>query len=99
MKAWERDSKGKLKKMTPNTTYKGKPQDYIWAAKYIKTVVQSAESAFVVDIARGSENKTKIKEDILKSAYLYAASKGLRIFSNKDVKEFFSASTYIKVGG
>ena len=85
--------------MTPNTTYKGKPQDYIWAAKYIKTVVQSAESAFVVDIARGSENKTKIKEDILKSAYLYAASKGLRIFSNKDVKEFFSASTYIKVGG
>ena len=99
MKAWERDSKGKLKKMTPNTTYKGKPQDYIWAAKYIKTVVQSAESAFVVDIARGSENKTKIKEDILKSAYLYAASKGLRIFSNKDVKEFFSASTYLKVGG
>lgn len=98
MKAWERDSKGKLKKMTPNTTYKGKPQDYIWAAKYIKTVVQSAEAAFVVDLARKAPKKS-IKENILKSAYLYAASKGLRIFSNTDVKEFFSASTYLKVGG
>jgi len=99
MKAWERDSKGKLKKMTPSSVYKGKPQDYIWAAKYIKTVVQSAEAAFVVDIARGSNVKESIKQDILKSAYLYAASKGLRIFSNTDVKEFFSASTYLKVGG
>ena len=98
MKAWERDSKGKLKKMTPNTTYKGKPQDYIWAAKYIKTVVQSAEAAFVVDLARKAPKKS-IKENILKSAYLYAASKGLRIFSNTEVKEFFSASTYLKVGG
>ena len=97
MKAWERDSKGKLKKMTPNTTYKGKPQDYIWAAKYIKTVVQSAEAAFVVDLARKAPKKS-IKENILKSAYLYAASKGLRIFSNTEVKEFFSASTYLKVG-
>ena len=98
MKAWERDSRGKLKKMTPNTTYKGKPQDYIWAAKYIKTVVQSAEAAFVVDLARKAPKKS-IKENILKSAYLYAASKGLRIFSNTEVKEFFSASTYLKVGG
>ena len=52
-----------------------------------------------VDIARGSNVKESIKQDILKSAYLYAASKGLRIFSNTDVKEFFSASTYLKVGG
>ena len=30
---------------------------------------------------------------------MYAASQGLRIFNNKDVREFLSASTYVKVGG
>jgi hypothetical protein len=98
MKEWKRDNKGKLIRMTPNTTYKGKPQDFVWAAKYIKNKVQSAEAVFVVDLARKAPKKA-IKEAILKSAYSYAASKGLRIFSNKEVKEFMSASTYIKVGG
>lgn len=98
MKEWKRDNKGKLIRMTPNTTYKGKPQDFVWAAKYIKNKVQSAEAVFVVDLARKAPKKA-IKEAILKSAYSYAASKGLRIFSNKEVKEFMSASTYVKVGG
>ena len=98
MKEWKRDSKGKFIRMTPSSKYQGKPQDFVWAAKYIKNKVQSAEAVFVVDLARKAPKKV-IKEAILKSAYSYAASKGLRIFSNKEVKEFMSASTYIKVGG
>tara|TARA_R100000742_G_C4273014_1_gene92424 strand:+ start:52 stop:1785 length:1734 start_codon:yes stop_codon:yes gene_type:complete len=98
MKEWKRDSKGKLVRMTPSSKYDGKPQDFVWAAKYIKNKVQSAEAVFVVDLARKAPKKV-IKENILKSAYSYAASKGLRIFSNSEVKEFLSASTYLKVGG
>jgi hypothetical protein len=98
MKEWKRDSKGKLMRMTPSSKYDGKPQDFVWAAKYIKNKVQSAEAVFVVDLARKAPKKA-IKENILKSAYSYAASKGLRIFGNKEVKEFLSASTYLKVGG
>ena len=98
MKEWKRDSKGKLVRMTPSSKYDGKPQDFVWAAKYIKNKVQSAEAVFVVDLARKAPKKV-IKENILKSAYSYAASKGLRIFGNNEVKEFLSASTYLKVGG
>ena len=98
MKEWKRDSKGKFIRMTPKSKYDGKPQDFVWAAKYIKNKVQSAEAVFVVDLARKAPKKV-IKEAILKSAYSYAASRGLRIFSNNEVKEFLSASTYIKVGG
>tara|TARA_B100001250_G_scaffold23571_1_gene19776 strand:+ start:533 stop:2410 length:1878 start_codon:yes stop_codon:yes gene_type:complete len=107
-KEWERDNAGRLKKMMPKTRYRSssdgrtgapkKMQDFVWAAKYIKTVVQSAEAVFVVDIARKVPTED-IKKNILKSAYLYAASRGLKIFTNTDVKEFFSASTYLKVGG
>ena len=96
---WPKTKSGaSFRKMTPDDVYKGKPQDYIWAAKYIKNKVQSAEAVFIVDIARRVPTK-KIKENILKSAYSYAASKGLRIFNDSAVKEFMSASTYIKVGG
>ena len=98
MKEWKRDKKGKLIRMTPSSKYEGKPQDFVWAAKYIKNKVQSAEAVFVVDLARKAPKKS-IKEAILKSAYSYAASKGLRIFNNKEIKEFMSASTYVKVGG
>ena len=107
-KEWARDNVGRLKKMMPKTRYRsssdGRPgapkkmQDFVWAAKYIKTAVQSAESVFVVDIARKVPTED-IKKNILKSAYLYAASRGLKIFTDKDVREFFSASTYLKVGG
>jgi len=97
-KPWPKDKDGSFKKMKPDDKYKGKDQDYIWAAKYIKNKVQSAEALFVVDIVRRVPKKI-IKENILKSAYMYAASQGLRIFNNKDVREFLSASTYVKVGG
>ena len=98
MKEWKRDSKGKFIRMLPRSQYEGKPQDFVWAAKYIKNKVQSAEAVFVVDLARKAPKKV-IKEAILKSAYSYAASKGLRIFGNKEIKEFLSASSYLKVGG
>ena len=98
MKEWKRDSKGNFIRMTPSSKYDGKPQDFVWAAKYIKNKVQSAEAVFVVDLARKAPKKA-IKEAILKSAYSYAASKGLRIFGRSEIKEFLSASTYIKVGG
>ena len=75
-----------------------KPQDFIWAAKYIKNKVQSAEAVWVVDLAKSLPTES-IKENILKAAYSYAASKGLRIFNDSGVKEFMSASTYVKVGG
>ena len=75
-----------------------KPQDFIWAAKYIKNKVQSAESVWIVDLAKSLPTES-IKENILKSAYSYAASKGLRIFNDSGVKEFMSASTYLKIGG
>tara|TARA_B100001250_G_scaffold412271_1_gene443042 strand:- start:45 stop:1808 length:1764 start_codon:yes stop_codon:yes gene_type:complete len=99
MKEWSRNPRtGKLIRVIPRSRYEGKPQDFVWAAKYIKNKVQSAEAVFVVDLARKAPKKA-IKEAILKSAYSYAASKGLRIFSNSEVREFMSASTYIKVGG
>ena len=99
MKEWSRDPRtGKLIRVIPRSRYSGKPQDFVWAAKYIKNKVQSAEAVFVVDLARKAPKKS-IKEAILKSAYSYAASRGLRIFSNREIKEFMSASTYIKVGG
>ena len=98
MREWKRDSEGNLIQETPKTVYKGKPQDFVWAAKYIKNKVQSAEAVFVVDLARKAPKK-EIKEAILKAAYSYAASKGLRIFNNNSVKEFMSASTYVKIGG
>ena len=63
-----------------------------------ETLHEDEYPVFVVDLVRKAPKKA-IKEAILKSAYSYAASKGLRIFSNKEVKEFMSASTYIKVGG
>ena len=97
IKEWKRDKKGKLIRMTPSSKYEGKPQDFVWAAKYIKNKVQSAEAVFVVDLARKAP-KNAIKEAILKSAYSYAASKGLSIFSKNEVKELLSDRTYIKVG-
>ncbi len=95
---WPRNKDGSFKVMKPDDTYKGKKQDYVWAAKYIKNKVQSAESVFILDTARNVPTHA-IKKSIIKSAYSYAASKGLRIFSDTEVKEFFSASTYVKVGG
>ena len=89
---WKKDKKGK------HITYKATQQDIIFASKYLKTKVQAAESGFIVDILRPTIKK-EVKNNIMKSAYMYGASKGLRIFTTKGATEQLSASTYIKVGG
>ena len=40
-----------------------------------------------------------VKENIMKSIYTQAASKGFRIFRDKKITDYMSASSYIKVGG
>ena len=54
-------------------------RDYKDAAKYLKNKVQSAESGFIVDLAR-THISEMIKNNIMKSTYTYAASKGLSIW-------------------
>ena len=74
-------------------------RDYKDAAKYLKNKVQSAEAGFVVDITR-NEISEAIKNNIMKSTYTYAASKGLTIWNEMGgVEELVSSSTYVKVGG
>ena len=68
------------------------------ALKYLKNKVQSYEVANVFDKDNGTIKK-EMKENIMKSVYSYAASKGLRIFRDKSVTDFMTSSNYIKVGG
>ena len=89
---WKKDKKGK------HLTYAATQQDIIFAAKFLKTKVQAAEAGFIVDILRPTI-KREVKNNIMKSAYMYGASKGLRIFTTKGATEHLSSSTYIKVGG
>ena len=89
---WKKDKKGK------HLPYEATQQDIIFASKFLKTKVQAAESGFIVDILRPTIKK-EVKNNIMKSAYMYGASKGLRIFTTKGATEQLSASTYIKVGG
>ena len=89
---WKKDKKGKPIQYKPNQ------QDIIFAAKYLKTKVQAAESGFIVDILRPHLSR-EIKNNIMKSAYMYGASKGLRIFTTTGATEHLSSSTYVKVGG
>ena len=43
--------------------------------------------------------RQEIKQNILKSMYLYASSKGFYIFRDAKVKSYMQSSTYLKVGG
>ena len=66
--------------------------------KYIKNKVQSFEVGYLLDTSSGAVQKI-VQENITKSIYLYAASKGLYIFGeDKEVKAFMQSSTFIKVG-
>ena len=66
--------------------------------KFIKNKVQSFEVGYLLDTSSGSLKKI-IQENITKSIYLYAASKGLYTFGeDKEVKAFMQSSTFIKVG-
>ena len=66
-------------------------------AKYIKNKVQSYEVGYLLD--NNSLLTKQIKENILKSMYLYASSKGFYIFRDAKVKSYMQSSTYLKVGG
>ena len=86
----KKDSIGKLLEL-----YDKKPET---AAKWLKNKVQSYEVGQVVDIAQ-SQIKDYVKTNIMKSVYSQAASKGFRIFGDKKITDYMSASSYLKVGG
>lgn len=66
--------------------------------KYIKNKVQSFEVGYLLDTSSGAIQKI-VQENITKSIYLYAASKGLYTFGDdKEVKAFMQSSTFIKIG-
>ena len=66
-------------------------------AKYIKNKVQSYEVGYLLD--NNTLLTKQIKQNILKSMYLYASSKGFYIFRDAKVKSYMQSSTYLKVGG
>ena len=74
------------------------PKGAFDSAKYLKNKVQSYEVGMVLD-----ENQTQIKkmvkENIMKSVYTQAASKGFRIFGDNKITDYMTASSYLKVGG
>ena len=67
-------------------------------AKWLKNKVQAYEVGQVLDLAQ-PQIKELIKTNIMKSIYSQAASKGFRIFGDKKVTDYMSASSYVKVGG
>ena len=64
-------------------------------AKYMKNKIQSYEVAHVVDYDGAGINK-EVKENILKSMWMYAAAKGFAIFKNKDTSFYLLAGSYLK---
>tara|TARA_B100001057_G_scaffold478988_1_gene550078 strand:- start:3356 stop:5104 length:1749 start_codon:yes stop_codon:yes gene_type:complete len=65
--------------------------------KFIKNKVQSYEVGFL--LGKNQVLRQEIKQNILKSMYLYASSKGFYIFRDAKVKSYMQSSAYIKVGG
>lgn len=72
-------------------------QSNLTIAKFVKNKVQSYEVGFL--LGKGQIPRQEIKQNILKSMYLYASSKGFYIFRDAKVKSYMSSSTYLKVGG
>ena len=68
------------------------------ALKYLKNKIQAYEVAYVFDKDNGII-KEAVRENIMKGVYSYAGSKGFRIFTDNQVTDFMTSSTYIKVGG
>ena len=64
-------------------------------AKYMKNKIQSYEVAHVIDYDGAAINK-KVKENILKSMWMYAASKGFAIFKTNDTAFYLLAGSYLK---
>ena len=76
----------------------GKSNNYKDAAMYLKNKVQSYEVGYVLDKGKGKISDL-VKQNIMKSVYSLAASKGFRIFGDKKITDYMTSSTYIKVGG
>ena len=68
------------------------------ALKYLKNKIQAYEVAYVFDKDNGII-KEAVRENIMKGVYSYAGSKGFRVFTDNQVTDFMTSSTYIKVGG
>ena len=62
-------------------------------AKYMKNKVQSYEVAYVI---KNSDLEDRIKKNIVKSMFLYAASKGFTVFNMTQSRTFMLAGPYIK---
>lgn len=62
-------------------------------AKYMKNKVQSYEQAYVLD---GSSLGQDIKDNILKSMWMYAASEGFTIFNKQMNTTFLLSGSYVK---
>ena len=97
-------SRGKTTKMnfveniTGDRTRSKKADQYNLAksftrAKYMKNKIQSYEVAYIMDSAPLSK---QIKDNILKSMWMYAASEGFTIFNKNKNVTFLLASSYVK---
>tara|TARA_Y100001963_G_C6747550_1_gene432410 strand:+ start:73 stop:1644 length:1572 start_codon:yes stop_codon:yes gene_type:complete len=62
-------------------------------AKYMKNKLQAAELTYV--LTESSLSK-EIKQNILRSMWLYAASEGLHIFNRKTISTYMMISSYLK---
>ena len=62
-------------------------------AKYMKNKVQAYEMAYVID--KSPLNRT-IKDNILKSMWMYAASEGFTVFNTDRTTAFLLAGSYVK---
>ena len=66
-------------------------------ANYMKRKIQAYEVAWLIDHASSSNPLSeKMKNDILKSIWLYAVSKGFMIFKKSGVKAYLLSGPYLK---
>ena len=64
-------------------------------AKYMKNKVQSYEYAYVLD-PRGAGLGRELRDNVLKSMWMYAASQGFAIFNQNASTTFLLSGSYIK---
>ena len=94
--AWLSDNS--VRSITDEYDSKFGTNNYKAAAKYLKNKVQSYEVGMILDKSR-TEIKDLVKNHIMKSVYTQAASKGFRIFSDDNIVDYMTSSSYLKVGG
>lgn len=70
----------------------------MFLSKWIKNKVQSYEVGFMLEYGKGSLSDM-IKDNITKSMFLYAGSKGFMVFGDQKSKTYLQSSTYVKAGG